>query len=85
MPSGIEAGQAAQTGIPEKKRRKEAKPSPGSFQIHNAITGSWPKGNLQVFKEASKNKETRPKEAWQFDSLDESSWPTSECCPRRVF
>ncbi|KRZ00059.1 hypothetical protein T4B_5788 [Trichinella pseudospiralis] len=54
MPSGIEAGQAAQTGIPEKKRRKEAKPSPGSFQIHNAITGSWPKGNLQVFKEASK-------------------------------
>ncbi|KRX89411.1 hypothetical protein T4E_2758 [Trichinella pseudospiralis] len=39
---------------PEKKRRKEAKPSPGSFQIHNAITGSWPKGNLQVFKEASK-------------------------------
>ncbi|KRX87561.1 hypothetical protein T4E_2319 [Trichinella pseudospiralis] len=48
MPSGIEAGQAAQTGIPEKKRRKEAKPSPGSFQIHNAITGSWPKGNLQM-------------------------------------
>ncbi|KAL1227998.1 CMT1A duplicated region transcript 4 protein [Trichinella pseudospiralis] len=32
-----------------------------------------------------KSKETRPKEAWQFDSLDESSWPTSECCPRRVF
>ncbi|KRZ64749.1 hypothetical protein T10_11497 [Trichinella papuae] len=30
-------------------------------------------------------KETRPKEAWQFDSLDESSWPTSECCPRRLF
>ncbi|KAL1228142.1 Na(+)/H(+) antiporter NhaA [Trichinella pseudospiralis] len=29
------------------------------------------------------SKETRPKEAWQFDSLDESSWPTSECCPRR--
>ncbi|KRY63693.1 hypothetical protein T4D_6639, partial [Trichinella pseudospiralis] len=42
---------------------------------------------LLVFYEAESfvvfSKETRPKEAWQFDSLDESSWPTSECCPRR--
>ncbi|KRZ22594.1 hypothetical protein T4C_11320 [Trichinella pseudospiralis] len=42
---------------------------------------------LLVFYEAESfvvfSKETRPKEAWQFDSLDESSWPTSECCPRQ--
>ncbi|KRZ13379.1 hypothetical protein T4B_4569 [Trichinella pseudospiralis] len=39
---------------PEEKCRIIAEPSAGSLQIHNAITGSLPRRNLNIFKEAFK-------------------------------
>ncbi|KRZ13380.1 hypothetical protein T4B_12783 [Trichinella pseudospiralis] len=38
----------------EEKCRIIAEPSAGSLQIHNAITGSLPRRNLNIFKEAFK-------------------------------